>query len=267
MVAFAANSVLNRLALVDGTTGPAAFAAVRLVSGAVALAALAHLGQGVPLLARGRWIGVAALALYVLGFSFAYVSLDAGIGALILFGGVQITMFAGAIALGEKVPGARWIGAAVALSGLVILCWPSGATAPDPIGAGLMAAAALGWGVYSLHGRGAVDPLGQTAANFFLAAPLGLAVFLIVRDPISARGLVLGIVSGVVTSGLGYALWYSVLPRLQSSVAAVAQLTVPVIATAGGILFLGETVGWRFALATLLVIGGVVLSVISARGR
>jgi len=261
MVAFAANSVLNRAALVDGTTGPAAFAAVRFVSGAVALFVIAHLRGGIRLRSPGRWIGVLSLALYVLGFSFAYVSLDTGLGALILFGGVQITMFAGALIAGERIAPLRWLGAVTALSGLGVLCWPEGASAPDPVGVLLMAAAAVGWGIYSLHGRGSTDPLGGTAANFVLAAPLGLVVFALLPDALSLRGAVLGLVSGVITSGLGYALWYSVLPRLQATMAAVAQLTVPVIA------FLGEAVTGRFLVATALVIGGILVSVISARAR
>ncbi len=180
MVAFAANSVLNRLALAGGEAGPAAFAAVRLVTGALALAVLLHLrGRPLPLGAPGRWKGAAALALYVLGFSFAYVTLDAGVGALILFGGVQITMFAGALAGGERPTALRWLGAAVAVAGLGWLLWPAGATAPDLAGAALMAAAALGWGLYSLIGRGARDPLAETAANFVWAAPLGLLVWLV----------------------------------------------------------------------------------------
>ena len=268
MVAFAANSVLNRLALAGGEAGPAAFAAVRLVTGAVALAVLLHLrGRPLPLRAPGRWKGAAALALYVLGFSFAYVTLDAGAGALILFGGVQITMFAGALAGGERPAVLRWIGAAVAIVGLGWLLWPAGATAPDPAGAALMAAAALGWGLYSLIGRGARDPLAETAANFVWAAPLGLLVWLLWADAISPSGLLLAALSGVVTSGLGYALWYAVLPRLDASVAALAQLTVPVIAALGGLLLLGEVVTPRLLLASALVLGGVALGVAAGRRR
>lgn len=267
MLAFASNSILNRMALVDGTTGPAAFAAVRLLSGAFVLALLAQMRNGLPLTAPGRWIGVGSLGIYMLGFSLAYVSLDAGIGALILFGGVQVTMFAGAIVMGARVPVLRWVGAAIAMSGLIILCWPGGDVAAHPAGIILMIVAAVGWGVYSLHGRGATDPLGQTAANFVWTAPLGILAFLAAPAALSPRGLVLGCVCGIVTSGLGYALWYSVLPRLQATMAAVAQLTVPVIATAGGILFLGEVVTWRFAVAALLVLGGILVSVISARRR
>lgn len=258
MVAFAANSVLNRLALTDPDMGPAAFAAVRLISGAAILAALVALRGTSGLRPSAR--GTVTLALYMIGFSFAYVTLDAGIGALILFGGVQITMFAGALVGGETIPASRWFGAAIAFSGLVYLLWPGAANAPDPAGAALMALAAFGWGVYSLAGRGATDPLASTGGNFLMAAPVGIAVWLVLPDGISANGAALAVVSGAITSGLGYAIWYSVLPRLDAAIAAVAQLTVPVIALAGGAVFLSESLTWRFAIATILVLGGVLIS-------
>lgn len=268
MTAFAANSVLNRLALAGGEAGPAAFAAVRLLTGAAALAILLRLrGRALPLAAGGRWKGAGALALYVLGFSFAYVTLDAGVGALILFGGVQITMFAGALITGERPSPQRWAGAIVAILGLVWLLWPAGAAVPHAGGAVLMAAAALGWGVYSLIGRGATDPLAETAANFVWAAPLGVLVWVAIGDGMAPAGLMLAALSGVVTSGLGYALWYAVLPRLDASTAALSQLTVPVIALMGGVLLLGEAVTLRLVLASALVIGGVALGVAATRRR
>ena len=259
MVAFAANSIVNRLALDAGGTGPASFAAIRLVAGAAMLALLVAWRSG-----GLRWHtgggGPAALALYVLGFSFAYASLPAGIGALILFGGVQVTMFAGAILSREAVPVQSWVGAGLSLAGLGYLMWPAGGAAPDAAGAGLMAAAALGWGIYSLIGRGACDPLAATAANFLWAMPVGLLIWLIRPDGIDGAGALLAVVSGAVTSGLGYALWYSVLPALGASRAAVAQLTVPVIALAGGIVLLGEALSLRIVLASALVLGGVALA-------
>lgn len=264
MVAFAANSVLNRLALIDPAMGPAAFAAIRLASGALALTALVWFRQGGGL--RPTIAGTGGLALYVIGFSFAYVTLDAGAGALILFGGVQVTMFAGAVVAREPLPIARWLGAAVAFLGLIYLLWPTGTGtgtgtgATDIVGALLMTAAAIGWGIYSLIGRKATDPLGATAGNFLVAAPLGVVLWAVMPDGITFKGVILASVSGVVTSGLGYALWYSVLPRLQVSVAAVAQLTVPVIALAGGAVFLGETLTMTFFVASVLVLGGVLIS-------
>ncbi|WP_208347755.1 DMT family transporter [Pseudaestuariivita rosea] len=263
MIAFAANSVLNRLALTDGTMGASSFAAIRILSGAVVLVALVWLTsrkdqQKLPFSA----VGTLSLALYVLGFSFAYITLDAGVGALLLFGGVQVTMFLGALILREQVPLERWIGAVIAFAGLIYLMWPAGADIPPFSGSLLMAAAALGWGVYSLAGRGAQAPLNMTAANFLLAVPLGALAFLLVPSQVTFNGTILAIISGAITSGLGYALWYSILPNLGATRAAVSQLTVPIIAVAGGIAFLDETLTTRFALASALVLGGVALSLI-----
>ncbi len=271
MIAFAANSVLNRMALAGGDIGPAEFAAIRLAAGAAVLLALV-LARGGRLPAdglRARAVGAGALALYMLGFSFAYVSLDAGLGALILFGGVQVTMFAGGLWGGERPSARRWVGAGVAFAGLVWLMWPGGGVAPDPLGAALMAAAALGWGIYSLAGRGAAAPLAMTAANFLYALPVALLVLLLLPSagPVTAWGAGLAVLSGAVTSGLGYALWYSVLPRLQASAAAVAQLTVPVIAMAGGVALLGEGVTLPLVMAAAVVLGGVALSLSRPRGR
>ena len=267
MFAFAANSVLNRLALIAGGLDPASFALIRLGSGGLVLAVLVlsrgrRRGGGLgarALLLRPR--GALALAVYVLGFSFAYVTLGAGVGALILFGVVQITMFLGAVLSREALPARRWLGAAVAFGGLVWLLWPTSRVAPEPMGALLMGAAGLGWGIYSLIGRCERDALGATAANFLWATPLALAVFLLVPHTGFGRaGVVYALASGIVTSGLGYALWYAVLPRLAASLAAVAQLSVPVIAMAGGMLALGEAPSLRFAVASVLVLGGVALS-------
>ena len=266
MVAFAANSLLNRAALVDGGTGPAAFAALRLLSGAVCLAGLVAMRNGLPQLAGWRrLLGAGSLALYVLGFSFAYVALDAGIGALILFGMVQITMFAGAVMMGERPGAARWIGSGIALAGLAWLVWPGAAEAPAPLAVGLMVAAGLGWGVYSLAGRGAADPMGETAANFLCAAPLAALLWLGFPDGLTPQGAALAVISGAVTSGLGYALWYSLLPRLEATVAAIAQLTVPVIALAGGVLLLAEPLTLRLVLASAVILGGVAFGILGQR--
>ena len=266
MVAFAANSILNRLALEGGGAGPASFAAIRLASGAAMLALLLAWRDGGLRWRIGRadWAGPAMLALYVLGFSFGYVTLPAGVGALILFGGVQVTMFGGALIGGEAVPVRRWAGAGLSLSGLCYLMWPSGEStaggAPDGWGAALMALAALGWGVYSLIGRGARDPLAATAVNFLWAVPAGCLAWLILPDGVDGRGVALAVASGAATSGLGYALWYRVLPRLGATRAAVAQLCVPVIAIAGGAVLLGEAVTPRAVVASALVLGGVALA-------
>ncbi|MDQ2090210.1 DMT family transporter [Marimonas arenosa] len=260
LVAFAANSLLNRLALEGGAAGPASFAAVRLIAGAVMLSLLVMWRNGRPAWRTGR-LGPVALALYMLGFSFAYVSLPAGVGALILFGGVQVTMFAGALIGGDRVPLGRWLGAGLSFAGLCSLMWPAGHAAPDAAGTALMVVAALGWGIYSLIGRGARDPLGATAANFIWAVPAGVLIWLVLPDAMSREGLGLAVLSGAVTSGLGYALWYHVLPGLGATRAAVAQSTVPVLAVAGGVLLLGEALTLRVVLASVLVLGGVVWSV------
>ncbi|WP_135449547.1 DMT family transporter [Tabrizicola caldifontis] len=259
MLAFAANSVLNRWAVEPGHIGAVEFAAIRLMSGAVMLAALVLWQRGGiawPEM-QGRLAGVLGLSAYLLGFSLAYRGLDAGTGALVLFGMVQVTMFAGALAGREGVPPRRWAGAALALAGLALIAAP-GAVALAPLA--LMAVAGVGWGLYSLAGRGARDPLAATAWNFVLALPFVLPFGLAGLAAPDARGLALAVVSGAVTSGLGYALWYAVLPGLGAARAAVAQLTVPVIAALGGAVLLAEPPGLRFWLAAVLVLGGVALA-------
>lgn len=265
MCAFAANSVLNRLAIQGGWIGPFGFAAIRLASGAAALALLALArGRGLSFGGRRRMLGAAMLLTYMLGFSLAYLALPAGVGALILFGGVQVTMFAGALLSGESLPSQRWLGAGLALAGLGWLLWPTaGGGGAALLPALSMAAAAVGWGIYSLAGRREGDALAATAANFVLAAPIAVAVALAETSggalP-SGPGVALALLSGIVTSGLGYALWYAVLPELGAGRAAVAQLTVPVIAALGGAALLGETPGLRFVMASALVLGGVGLA-------
>lgn len=269
MIAFAANSVLNRMALAGGSIDAMSFGTIRLIAGAVTLAALSlALRGGLRLGGTGRIAGVGALLLYMYGFSGAYTVLDAGLGALILFGVVQITMFAGSLLEREAIPLRRALGAALAFAGLVWLLWP-GAGPQVSVAHGLMmAAAGLGWGIYSLAGRRSTDALQGTAANFVLAAPLGLLLGFALPSEglrLGPEGIALAVLSGAVTSGLGYALWYRVLPGLPSSSAAVAQLTVPVIAMAGGVLLLGETLGLPLVLAGLVVLGGVALSVLPVR--
>lgn len=266
MCAFAANSVLNRLAIVGTGIDPLIFAALRLGSGALALGLMVqHGGQGMVLRGGRRVLGALALFLYMIGFSLAYTALEAGAGALILFGGVQVTMFAGALWSGEAVPVRRWAGAAMALSGLAWLLWPQSGVGVVTLWPALsMAAAAVGWGLYSLMGRSEHDPLAATAANFILAFPAAALLALLLAAPgggLSLWGVVLAVLSGVVASGAGYALWYRILPELGAARAAVAQLTVPVIAALAGMALLAERPGMGFLLAALLVLGGVGLSV------
>jgi len=267
MVAFASNSVLGRVGLIDGETGPIAFAAIRIAAGALMLAVLITLrGKPQRRSVEARVKGAGSLLLYVLAFSLAYVTLPAGLGALILFGVVQLTMFAGALYVREVIPPARWAGMAMAFGGLILLLWPAGGGAPDLVGSLLMAVSGVGWGLYSLFGRGQSDPLGATAGNFLWTVPATLLAWALVQDGVTVMGAVWAIISGAITSALGYALWYTVLPQLKSTSAAVAQLTVPVIATAGGLLFLGEDLTLRFVLATLIVLGGIAVA-LTAGGK
>ena len=265
MIAFAANSVLNRMGIAIAGVDPVVFGTLRLGAGAMTLGVLAMMLRGaVPLWSRGRVVGVLSLLVYIYGFSLAYVGLDSGVGALVLFGAVQVTMFAGAIIARDTIPTARYLGAAMAFGGLVWLLWPGQGANVPLMQAGLMVLAGLGWGIYSLAGRGAGDPLQTTAANFILAAWLGAGVFLLLwgwPTGLSGFGVGLAVLSGGVTSGLGYALWYAILPTSGASRAAVAQLCVPLIAMAGGILLLGEAATLRFVVATGLVLGGVLISI------
>lgn len=265
MLAFAGNSVLNRMAVAAGHIGAVEFALIRLVSGAAMLGLLLALrGRVWPGLA-GRGPGVFGLLIYLFGFSFAYRGLDAGTGALILFGAVQVTMFAGAVLAREAVPARRWAGAGLALAGLSLMVLP-GASAPPLTPVLLMAGAGLGWGIYSLAGRRAADPLAATAWNFLLSVPLALLVALasgLVMP--STQGVSLAVISGAVTSCLGYALWYALVPQLGAARAAVAQLTVPILAALGGAVLIAEAPGWRFVVASLLVLGGVALASLNYR--
>ena len=263
MIAFAANSVINRAALADGAIGPASFAALRLASGAVVLVLIlwAQGAFNTRLQFKPRLDAVAGLALYAIGFSFAYSVLQAGLGALLLFGMVQITMFAGAVVQGNQPKPLQWAGAAIGLSGLAFVLNPSTSDI-DLWGAGLMIAAGFGWGIYSLAGQKVEQALIATAASFVCATPVAvLAWFATSSEAVSTKGIMLACLSGGVTSALGYILWFYVLPRLQTSTAAVAQLTVPLIAMAGGIVFLGEVWTLNFTIASALVLGGIGLSV------
>jgi drug/metabolite transporter (DMT)-like permease len=265
LVAFAANSVLNRAALVGEGTDPAAFMGLRLISGAVMLVLLVTLrGKQGRLLSAGSWQSGAALLAYAVAFSFAYLTLDAGIGALVLFGSVQVTMFGGALIAGQRPGMPRWAGAGMGLAGLAVLFLPGAAT-PEPESIALMVIAGIAWGVYSLRGQGATEPLTATAGNFLLAAPVAGLIWLVVGSGISMQGAALAVASGAVASGLGYAVWYSVLPALGATMAAIAQLTVPLIALGGGMLFLGERPTMAFWIAAALVLGGVGLAALSGR--
>jgi drug/metabolite transporter (DMT)-like permease len=268
MAAFAANSLLNRAAVGGGEIGALTFALIRTGAGAVTLTLLLALRRRARFASLGvTAVGALSLATYMIGFSVAYLRLDAGIGALILFGGVQFTMFAGGLIGGERPALRRWAGSLAALGGLAWMVWPAHGVAVDPLAALAMALAALGWGIYSLNGRRTTDPLAATAANFVLAVPLCAAALILAAEAIPATppGIILALVSGAITSGLGYALWYTLLPRLTATAASLTQPSVPVIVLLGGALFLGEAVAPATMLAAALVLGGVAFGSLPGR--
>jgi drug/metabolite transporter (DMT)-like permease len=277
LCAFAANSILCRLALGGGRIDAVSFMALRILSGALALglvsgtlvrslrAAFAPEWRRSPPpagTAGGSWPAALALFVYALAFSLAYVSLHAGVGALILFGAVQVTMIVAAYREGDRLGSLQWLGALAAFAGLVVLVLP-GLAAPSPLGALLMAGAGIAWGVYSILGRRARDPVRMTAGNFLRASPLAIAVSVLAHGAshVEVPGVLLALASGVVTSGLGYVVWYAALRDLTTTQASLVQLLVPVLAAAGGVAFLGEVVSLRLVGASVLILGGVALAV------
>ena len=267
MVAFAGNSLLCRLALQQPIIDPASFACIRLVSGALALALIARVSPRPAAPARADWLAAAMLFAYVAFFSFAYLTLSAGTGALILFGAVQVTMFTAGLRAGEVFLPIAWVGLVLAVSGLVYLVSP-GLSAPPLLGAALMATAGVAWGVYSLRGRRVADPLAASVGNFLRAAPFALCLSLLLaaRAHASATGVTLAIVSGAVTSGVGYVVWYAALKGLSATRAATVQLSVPPLAALGGAMLLSETITLRLALASAATLGGIAL-VLTRRAR
>ena len=263
LIAFAANSVLCRQALGGGAIDAAGFTCVRLGSGALALWLLLCLLRR-NRRPRGSWMSAGVLFLYAISFSYAYTSLSAGTGALILFGSVQATMIIAALLAGERPRPLEWGGFLVALTGVVWLVFP-GITAPSPAGSLLMALAGFAWGVYSLRGRAAGEPLLDTAWNFIRCMPavvlLALATFS--RMHFSTRGVALAAASGALASGAGYAVWYVALRGLSATRAATVQLSVPVLAGLGGVLLLGETITARLVMAAVLILGGVGVAVLT----
>ncbi|MBI3286291.1 MAG: DMT family transporter [Burkholderiales bacterium] len=263
MLAFAANSLLCRLALQQGGIDPASFAGIRLLCGALTLAVIVRSRQRPPSAVRADWLAAAMLFAYVALFSFAYLSLPAGSGALILFGAVQLTMFSAGLRAGERFVPRAWAGLILAVAGLVYLVLP-GVTAPPLAGAALMALAGVAWGVYSLRGRGVAYPLAATASNFLRALPFALLLSLLSlpfsgSTHASASGVALAVASGALTSGLGYVIWYAALARLSAMHAATVQLSVPVIAAFGGALLLSEAISARLLFASVAILGGIAL--------
>jgi drug/metabolite transporter (DMT)-like permease len=266
MIAFAGNSLLCRIALKHTGIDAASFTTVRLVSGAMALWLIARVRQGKASRLAGDWTSAAALFIYAAGFSFAYVTLPAAAGALILFGAVQATMIGYGLWGGERLRGSQLAGLVCAAAGLAGLMMP-GLSAPSLTGSAMMFCAGVAWGVYSLRGRGSGDPISMTAGNFLRSLPLavGLSVAMLGSASLDRAGIVYAAVSGALASGVGYALWYAAVPLMTATGAAVVQLTVPVIAAVGGIALLGEPVTLRLLLASLATLGGVALFL--AQGR
>ena len=260
LVAFASNSVLNRMAVGEDHIDAASFAVLRVASGAIALSMLAW--KRMRFASPGRLVGTLSLGVYMVGFSLAYRTLDAGLGALILFGTVQIGMFGWTAYRGSQPTLRQLIGASIAFGGLTLVLWP-GQNAQFGSGAVLMVFAGLGWAAYTLAGKGTADPLAETGANFVMVFPLVLVLLLMSDLQASLLGVALAVVSGAVTSGLGYALWYSILPRFSAQNAAVLQLCVPVLAISGGAFLLGEVLSWQLGLSAVLVIGGIALALTS----
>ncbi len=268
LLAFAGNSLLCRAALRHGGIDAASFTTIRIVSGALVLCLLVWFrrARGAAATGRGSWLSALALFAYAAGFSFAYVRLPTATGALLLFGAVQATMIGHGLWRGEHLRAAQKAGILVAFAGLVGLLLP-GLSAPPLGSACLMLAAGAAWGVYSVRGQSAGDPLRVTAGNFLRAIPMcaGLSLWLLGSVSADTAGVIAALASGALASGLGYAIWYTVLPALRSTSAAVVQLGAPVLAALGGIAWLGEPLTIRFVLPALAVIGGIALVTVPRR--
>lgn len=268
LVAFAANSVLCRLALATGAIDPAGFTLVRAFSAAAMLALVLRLRRWPKGAGWGSWSSGSALAVYLVSFSFAYVTLEAGVGALILFAAVQATMIGAAVRGGERPGVLGWGGLIVAALGLVGLLAP-GAAAPTLVGTALMAGAGVAWGVYSLRGRGEPDALAASAGNFVRSLPLVvvLAAWALPGVFFTAEGVLWAAVSGALASGLGYVAWYAAVSRLATTTAAVAQLSVPVLAAVAGVVLLGESWTPGQLAAGAATLAGVTLAVATRTSR
>ena len=262
MIAFAGNSLLCRIALKHTGIDAASFTTIRLISGAVMLGLVVRMRRGTHR-STGNWPSAFALFLYAAGFSLAYVSLSAATGALLLFGAVQATMIGYAIYAGERLQKLQLAGLILALGGLAGLLLP-GLSAPPLYGSVLMLGAGVAWGIYSLRGSSAGDPTVVTAGNFLRAVPFSavLSVLMLQGASLNTAGICYAVSSGALTSGVGYAIWYTALPALKATHAATIQLSVPVIAALGGIVFLGEAITLRLVLASIAILGGIALVIL-----
>lgn len=263
LVAFAFNSLLCRLALGTGEIDAPGFTAIRLASGAAMLAILSMaFSKTNNVLKKGHWASAFFLFAYAICFSFAYLGLAAGTGALILFGSVQMTMIFTGIIKGERPSAIEWAGLAIALGGLVYLVLP-GLRSPPLLSSALMAVAGCAWGFYTLRGRGSTDPLTETAGNFARSFPFAavILVFYYSGRHLSSRGVILAVLSGAIASGIGYTVWYAALKHHTATRAAVLQLLVPLLTAAGGVVFLAETATIRLLIAGGLILGGIGLTI------
>ena len=269
MVAFAGNSVICRMALTGDAIDPASFTSVRIAAGAVALLVILALkSRAWPARGHGSWMSALTLFLYAVFFSYAYLSLSAGTGALILFGFVQGTMIVMALISGDRPNVAEWLGWAMASAGLVWLLLP-GIESPSPVGAAFMAIAGVAWGVYSIRGRHETDALAATTNNFVLshAFVVVLTAFTFRQATLSGTGVLLACISGALTSGVGYVVWYAALNYMSAMQAALVQLSVPAIAAAGGVLLLAEIVTVRLFVSATLILGGISLAIVRRSQR
>jgi drug/metabolite transporter (DMT)-like permease len=265
IIAFASNSLLCRVALKQTSMDAATFTFIRILSGAVCLWVIVQV-KGRTGRKAGNWPSALALFAYAALFSFAYLRLTAGTGALLLFGAVQATMIFWGLRNGERLRLPQIAGLILALAGLVTLVFP-GLSAPPLGAASLMLGAGVAWGIYSLRGKGGQDPLRATAGNFVRAVPMAILLSLVMLGSLryDAAGFGHAVASGAIASGLGYAIWYTALPALKATAAATVQLCVPILAAAGGILFLGESVTLRFVIAAAAVLGGILLVIVERR--
>ena len=266
LLAFAGNSILNRWALLDNTTGPITFSFIRVISGAIFLWIIVT-ATNYSWRPKIQIFQAVSLAVYILCFSIAYLNLGIGIGAIVLFGGVQFTMFGLAALASEKITIWRIFGAIISFSGLYILFMPNEIYVLNASAMWIMIAAAIGWGVYSFLGKNSKNPLLETTQNLVWATPIVGIFFIFSRDGISLNGCILAIISGAITSGLGYIIWYSVLPSLKTSLAAILQLLVPIIAALAGVIFFSEIMTLELILAIILVITGTFVSLIRERKK
>ena len=268
LIAFAGNSVLCRLALTDSAIDAASFTSIRLVSGIIMLLILIKVTQkhSTQSSSKGSWLASLMLFIYALAFSYAYNSLDTGVGALILFGSVQLSMIVIGMFNGNKLHLSEWSGLLIAFTGFVYLVLPSMST-PSLFGFILMTLSGMAWGVYSLLGRGSKNPLSDTTYNFIRTTPLIVIITLISLSTAQTtdKGVILAILSGAITSGIGYTVWYIALKGLSVTQAAVVQLLVPIIAAIGGILFANEIITMRLIVASVLVLGGILIVVLGRK--